>query len=84
MSRCFNKGHSMTAETTRYLDEATTADLLSISRRTLQRWRLTGEGPVFVRLGARRVAYPENGVKAWAAARTYAHRAAELAQRSAA
>ncbi len=74
----------MTAETKRYLDEAATARLLSVSKRTLQRWRLTGEGPAWCRLGVRRVAYPEAGVTAWAEARTYQHRAAEMAGKAAA
>lgn len=50
--------------------------------RTLERWRLTGQGPAFVRLG-RRIAYREADVEAWLASRTYPSRAAELAQRTA-
>lgn len=69
---------------------ATMADLLTAKQvsariqrpeRTLERWRLTGEGPPFVRLG-RRVAYRVADVERWLARRTYASRAAELAQRS--
>lgn len=74
----------MTPETKRYLDEAATAQLLGISRRTLQRYRITGDGPAFVRLGVRRVAYAEGDVIAWAEARTYQHRAAEMAGKVAA
>ncbi len=48
--------------------------------RTLERWRLTGEGPPFVRLG-RRIAYRAEDVDSWLAGRTYASRAAELAKR---
>ncbi len=73
----------MTAETRRYLDEAATARKLNVSRRTLQRWRISGDGPGYVRLGARRVGYPEDGVDAWAAARTFNHRAAEMAGKAA-
>lgn len=47
-------------------------------KRTAQRWRLTGEGPPYVRLGPRRIAYRPEDVRAWIAARTFAHRAAEL------
>jgi hypothetical protein len=47
--------------------------------RTQERWRATGFGPPYVRLG-RRVAYRLSDCEAWAAARTFAHRAAELAQ----
>jgi len=49
--------------------------------RTLERWRLTGEGPPFVRLG-RRIAYRAEDVERWLGSRTYASRAAELAQRT--
>jgi predicted DNA-binding transcriptional regulator AlpA len=79
MSHRANKGLYMTTQTRRYLGEADTARLLGVSRRTLQRYRVTGDGPAFVRLGVRRVAYPEAGVIAWAEARTFQHRAAEMA-----
>lgn len=74
----------MASEQKKYLDEAATARLLGISRRTLQRYRLTGDGPNYVRLGVRRVAYAEGDVIAWVEARTYQHRAAEMAGRVAA
>jgi hypothetical protein len=34
------------------LTESATAKLLSLSPRTLQQWRIRGNGPPFVRLGA--------------------------------
>jgi predicted DNA-binding transcriptional regulator AlpA len=46
--------------------------------RTLERWRSTGEGPPFIRLG-RMVAYREADVERWLSGRTFASRAAELA-----
>lgn len=49
--------------------------------RTLERWRSTGEGPAFVRLG-RRIAYREEDVDAWLSRRVYASRADELSRRS--
>ncbi len=49
--------------------------------RTLERWRSTGEGPPFIRLG-RMVAYREADVERWLAARTFASRAAEVARRA--
>lgn len=73
----------MTETAKRYLDEAATARKLDVSRKTLQRWRITGEGPAYVRLGARRIGYPEDTVDAWAAARTFNHRAAEMAGKAA-
>ncbi len=67
----------------KYLDENAVAELLSVSVRTVQRWRSTGDGPSFVRAGLRRVIYSAAAVETWANARTFAHRAAELARTSA-
>ena len=68
-----------------YLTEAEfAARYLNGARRTAQRWRVTGDGPPFVRLGPRRIAYREADCEAWAASRTFRHRAAELAARQAA
>ena len=61
-----------------FLDEKSLALLLCIPRRTLQRWRVTGDGPPFVRAGLRRIVYRLEAVEAWAASREYRHRAAEL------
>jgi hypothetical protein len=49
--------------------------------RTQERWRASGDGPPFVRIGPRRVAYRLSDCETWAAARTYASRAAELARK---
>jgi hypothetical protein len=57
-----------------YLTEAEFAERFRISRRTLQRWRETGQGPVFIRLGARRLAYPLADALRWAAEHTYGSR----------
>ncbi len=63
-----------------YLTEAEfAARYLNGARRTAQRWRVTGDGPAFVRLGPRRIAYRLADCEAWAASRTFRHRAAELA-----
>lgn len=48
-----------------YLTEAETADLLRISSRTLQRWRVEGCGPTFCKLG-RRVVYARSSVLVFA------------------
>jgi hypothetical protein len=63
-----------------YLNERDFAARYHIAARTLQRWRGTGEGPPYIRLGPRRIVYPLAAAEAWAAARTFPHRAAELAQ----
>ena len=66
-----------------YLTEREFSVRYHVSRRTAQRRRATGDGPAFVRLGLRRVAYRLSDCEAWAAARTFAHRAAELARAAA-
>jgi predicted DNA-binding transcriptional regulator AlpA len=45
-----------------------TADVLRVSERTVERWRSTGEGPAFVRVGPRRVAYRVRDVLSFAGA----------------
>ena len=67
-----------------YLDENGLADRYSIPPRTAQRWRATGDGPAFVRLGHRRVLYRIADVERWLAERTYKSRADELARQTAA
>ena len=64
-----------------YLSEEQFCDRYIVARRTAQRWRITGDGPAWVRLGRRRVGYRLSDCEAWASARTFAHRAAELAGR---
>ena len=68
------------SEPIKYLHEDDVAEMLSISVRTVQRWRSTGDGPKFIRAGARRVIYNPDDVKTWASSRTFAHRADELAR----
>lgn len=67
----------------RLLDVIAAAKFLGISERTLHRWRNEGSGPLFVRLGARRIAYRAGDLDAWTMSRTFASRAAELAQNAA-
>jgi predicted DNA-binding transcriptional regulator AlpA len=67
-----------------FLTEREFSEQFKVPARTAQRWRSTGDGPPFVRLGPRRVAYRLSDVERWAASRTYASRAAELARQSAA
>jgi hypothetical protein len=61
-----------------YVGEDGLADRYLIPARTAQRWRASGEGPPFVRLGRRRVLYRVADVEAWLAARTFKSRADEL------
>lgn len=64
-------------------DTKETADRIGWSERSLERARITGEGPPFIRVGTRRVMYSPDAVAAWLDRRTYAHRAAELAGKAA-
>jgi predicted DNA-binding transcriptional regulator AlpA len=66
-----------------YLTEGEFAERYHLGRRTVQRWRVTGDGPAWVRLGPRRVLYRLSDIEAWTAAQTYRHRADELANTAA-
>jgi hypothetical protein len=50
------------------LNQRQAADLLCLSERTLERWRVSGVGPAFVKLN-RRVAYRETDLIEWINAR---------------
>ena len=41
------------------------AELLGLSVRTLQRFRVEGRGPRYLKLGRKRVAYSETDIAAW-------------------
>ncbi len=60
-----------------YLTEEEFSKRYNVARRTAARWRVSGDGPPFVRLGPRRISYRLADCELWAAARTHAHRAAE-------
>jgi hypothetical protein len=51
-----------------YLNTDETAKRLRLSPRTLEKWRVTGSGPTFVKCG-RRVVYRADDVDRWAEAR---------------
>jgi predicted DNA-binding transcriptional regulator AlpA len=51
----------------------TTSKLLDVSEDLLRRWRKTGEGPDYVRLGVRRIGYHPDDIERWLAARRVAH-----------
>jgi excisionase family DNA binding protein len=53
-------------------DERAAAEMLGISHRTLQAWRVKGGGPPFVKLG-RSVRYELTQLEAWANARVRAN-----------
>lgn len=47
----------MESDSTQVVRERVAAQILGVSHRTLQRWRLEGFGPPFVRIGRRAVGY---------------------------
>jgi hypothetical protein len=68
-------------ESCEYLDEdGLNADYL-IPPRTASRWRGSGDGPPFIRLGKRRILYRRADVETWMASRTFASLADEAAGR---
>ena len=50
--------------TNRPMTEAEAASLLGMSRRTLQKWRLTGGGPEYLKVG-KSVRYAEDYIHGW-------------------
>lgn len=67
-----------TAAKENYLNTEQTAKLIGIRKRTLDRWRFVGQGPVFLKLGGR-VLYRESDVHAWAASKAV-HPEADMAE----
>ena len=64
------------SEERNYLTTRQAADWLGLSARTLDRYRVSGEGPVFHRFGGR-VRYLRADLDAWAATRRRASTAAD-------
>lgn len=60
-----------------YLTPREFARQYRVSERMVERWRLTGGGPPFIRVGPRRILYRAADCEAWLAERTHASRAAE-------
>ena len=54
------------------VSEVDAAVMVSLSVRTLQRLRVVGGGPQFVKLTARRVGYRIVDIEAWVASRVFA------------
>ncbi len=63
-----------------FCDENAAAQFLSVSPRMLQRMRSEGWGPVYTRIGKRRIGYSEMALTEYAKSRTFPHRAAELSR----
>ncbi|WP_299478093.1 helix-turn-helix domain-containing protein [uncultured Roseibium sp.] len=56
-------------ETSPKLTTRDVADYLGLAVSTLNKMRLSGNGPTFIKLGPRRVVYDLQDVEAWVAAR---------------
>lgn len=54
----------------RFLSNSAAADFLSLSPRTLEKYRVVGGGPVFRKFG-RRVLYAREDLESWAQARCW-------------
>jgi predicted site-specific integrase-resolvase len=65
----------------RHLNQIDLADRWNISHRTLERWRWTGEGPCFVKLGGR-VVYRLEDVEAFERAKVRASTSGKPAAKS--
>lgn len=63
-----------------YLTDREFCQRYRVSARTAQRWRMTGDGPPFLRLGGRKIVYRFSDAETWAAGRTFATRADELSR----
>lgn len=58
--------NSQTVDDERLLDEHEAARLLGMSHRTLQRYRVFGGGPAYLKVGGRLVRYQRKSLMAWA------------------
>ena len=52
-----------------YLTQAEAAEYLRLSQRTLERYRLAGTGPAYIRAG--RILYSRAALEDWVASRTF-------------
>jgi hypothetical protein len=69
--------------TDEYIDEDGLWERYLIPPRSAQRWRASGGGPAFVRLGRRRIVYRVADVERWLAEQTFSSRADELSRQPA-
>lgn len=60
-----------------FLNEKEAAGYLKSSPRMLQRWRLTGEGPKYIRMGKRRVVYSKADLNGYLEAQRHTSTSAE-------
>ena len=71
------KPNGLISSSDEFLTDQQLCELLHVDERTTLRWRSAGGGPLFVRVGPRRILYRRADIDAWIAAHTFPHRAAE-------
>lgn len=49
----------------KYLKADEVAEILQVHAKTLNRWRLAGEGPPWIRMGDKLIRYEERAVREW-------------------
>jgi predicted DNA-binding transcriptional regulator AlpA len=76
--RCYDGG---AVRDVTYLNEPELSALLKVSRRTIQRWGASVDGPPFIRVGAKSIRYELTSCKTWADQRTFVNNAQELSAR---
>jgi excisionase family DNA binding protein len=54
-----------------FLTQKQVAEVINVSERTLERWRVEGTGPKFVAMGPRRRLYRMSDVDDWARSQTF-------------
>ena len=64
------------------MSEHVAAEFIGSSPRTLQRWRGTGEGPPYHRLGRRKIIYFRSELLGWLSSRRHTSTSAEGYRRS--
>ena len=64
---------------TAFCTQSEAADFLRLSERTLERWRVEGDGPTFRRFG-RRVVYAKSDLEAWADTRCFQNTSSQASQ----
>ena len=69
----------MTNESDRLMNQSEAAVILAVSARTLEKWRVKGGGPLFVKVGSS-VRYRFCDLQAWIASNARAHTASVTAR----
>lgn len=70
--------HMLRNRSSAHLTPAQLAERWGVAERTLDRQRVTGEGPRWCRVGPRKILYPITEVIRWEEQRLYTSRAAEM------